>query len=72
MVESRELKMKQCCAQALARFKKLQPLRPEKSARIDSIICPVCRTDFREAGSDKAMALRSRKKRVYKPRRIRQ
>jgi hypothetical protein len=63
--------MKQCCAQALARFKKLQPTRGKKSARIDSIICPHCQFDFRQAGSEKAMTIRPKKQRVYKPKRRR-
>lgn len=63
--------MKQCCKDSYERFKKSRTGVNSRSVLIDSIICPVCKVDYRQAGSESAMKVRTKRKRVYKPKRIR-
>lgn len=63
--------MKQCCKDSYERFEKSRTGVNPRSGLVHSIICPVCKVDYRQAESESAMKVRTKRKRVYKPKRIR-
>lgn len=58
MTAINQIEMKQCCKENLQRFKDRQHINPEKSQRVDSIICPKCKIDFRQAKTKEALEVR--------------